>query len=151
MDLLINYRNYWDPNNKAQELWESIEKQLKRAFPKIDFSPFKWDEGSIIIKVKIWKMSNEEWKEDEINKIEEKMSDFVKKVELTGDLSQCVMSFKSGRKTLKDSSPTSKCLIYRLDAFSEDVAQNLDNFDEKKFMGCLQRKVTVTGKKFNIF
>ena len=152
---LIGYKDYFDKNNKAKNLWKSLKEKLMEEFPEIEFSLFQWDKGSIIIKVTIWKSSNEEWKEDEINEIEEKMSDFVKKVKLTGDLSQCVMSFKSGRKALKDSSPTSKCLIYRLDAFSEDVAEKLGKFDENKFMGCLQlflkEKVTVTGKKFNIF
>ena len=151
---LIGYKDYYDKNNKAKNLWKSLKKKLMKEFPEIEFSLSQWDKGSIIIKVTIWKSSNEEWKEDEINEIEEKMLDFVKKVKLPGDLSQCVMSFKSGMKTFKDMSPTSQCLVYRLDAFSEDVVQKLDNFDEKKFMGSLQlslsnleEKVTVTGKK----
>ena len=155
---LTDYKDYFDENNKAKELWKSLKIQLEKAFPKIKISLSQWDNGSIIIKVTILKSSNEEWKEDEINEIEEKMSDFVNKVELTGDLSQCVMSFKSGRKAPKDISPPCKCLVYRLNAFSEDVAQKLDNFDVKKFMGCLQlflsnleEEVTVTGKQKNIF
>ena len=152
---LIDYKDYYDKNNKAKNLWKSLKEKLMKEFPEIEFSLFQWDKGSIIIKVTIWKSSNEEWKEDEINEIEEKMSDFVKNVELTGNISQCVMSFKNEMKTFKDRSPTSQCLVYRLDAFSEDVVQKLDNFEEKKFMGSLQlilsnleEGVTVTGKYF---
>ena len=144
--------------NKAKELWESLKKQLEKTLPAgtvilLD----KWDSGSIIIEFGILKRFNEVWKESEEEEIEKRMSNFTKEIELSGDLSQCVVTFeRRRRKTLKDRSPTSLRLVYRLNASSEDVAQIFDNFDENSFIGCLEfflsnleEKVTVTGKKLH--
>ena len=150
---LKDYADYYSPNQKAEKLWENIEKKLKNAkLPDIkNISLKKWVEGSIIIAVRITKQSGE-WNGEEITEIEEKMTIFAEEFDFFGDLSKCTMIFKSERNTVTEELPTSKRLVYRLSTFSDEMATSFDNIDVEKFKTCLQEvmsknkeNVTITG------
>ena len=150
---LKDYADYYSPNQKAEKLWENIEKKLKNAkLPDIkNITLKKWVEGSIIIGVRITKQSGE-WNGEEITEIEEKMTIFAEEFDFIGDLSECTMIFKSERNTVTEELPTSKRLVYRLSTFSDEMATSFDNIDEEKFKTCLQEvmsknkeNVTITG------
>lgn len=149
---LTDYKKYCN-NQKAKELWGSLEEELKEVSPPNTTITLKsWGKGSVIINVTLSKTTNEDWREDEIIDIEEEMKILANRFNLDGDLSQCTMTFKSRRKTLKDRLPTCNNLVFRLDAFSKEMVKELENFDKKRFIvylqenvSCLEEEVTVRG------
>ena len=152
---LKDYANYFNPNQKPKELWKILKAVLYKELPIVkEISLQSWDEGSIIISVAINKESNKDWSEDEMDEIEKTMTRFAEEFKFTGDLSHLTMTFKSKRDTFKKELPTSQRLIYRLNAFSEEMAAKFDKIDEEKLQDCLQvemsnvkEKVKVTGMK----
>ena len=113
----------------------------------IKFILKSWGKGSIIIGVAITKASNEEWNEEEIIKIEEKMKRFAEEFEFTGDLSKCTMTIKTERRAFEKKLQTSQNLIYRLSTISKEMARQLDNVDTEKLKAWLQDEIFKANNK----
>ena len=137
---------------ESEKLWKELEKEIKKVLPAgTEFELITWDIGSIIINVSIRKRSNQNWKDIELEEIEEKLPSVEKIVEnnLPGTNCQCEMQERkfTGQENLGIS------LIFRFDIL-DIVARKIFNFDEGIFMTHLnrileQQKETIiaTGKK----
>ena len=144
--LLSRYEDH--KSGEVKKLFKSIKEELLKALPdNIKRVILKsWKRGSIIIGVAINKSCNEEWDENEIVEIEEKMIKFVEEFKFTGDLSKCTMTFKIESKCEK----SSFTLVYQLDAFSEEMVSELDKIEKERFKACLQGEVSKMKEKISV-
>ena len=119
----INFNEYKDymGNEMAKALWIRIEKKLIENLPKnSELCLMEWDVSSIIIKATLRKTSGEDWKQEELTEIDEKMSIFAKEFDLfTEEFSQCIMTYEGS----KVEAVPSKSLVFRINTLTDDAAE----------------------------